>query len=80
MLANNMAFKYYTPYKVPFDITQCWINGVVSLQYGAVKIRYNVHSIKPYTSDTNLEYVKCLELTIGGVILGNYQLYAYVYI
>ena len=34
---------------------QCCTNGTVTLQYGPAKIRYNIHQIKPYTSDTNVE-------------------------
>ena len=47
MLNNNSALKYETPYKVPFDITQCWTNGMVTLKYGVTKIRYNICLIKP---------------------------------
>ena len=36
-------------------ITQCWTNGTVTLQCGAIKIRYNILRINPYTSDTNVE-------------------------
>ena len=42
------------PYNSPFVITQCWTNGVVTLQYG-LKKRHNIHRIKPYKSDTNVE-------------------------
>ena len=35
MLDNDADFKYETPYKGPFDITQCWKNGEFTLQYGA---------------------------------------------
>ena len=34
ILNNNIAFKYKTSYKGTFDITQCWNNGTVTLQYG----------------------------------------------
>ena len=36
-------------------INQCWTNGTVPLQCGAIKIRYNISHIKSYTSDTNVE-------------------------
>ena len=57
MLNNHVAYKYETPYKVPFVITQCWTNGMVALQYGTTKIRYNIRRIRPYTFDTNVEYI-----------------------
>ena len=50
ILNNNTAYKYETPYKVPFVI--------IILQCGATKIKYNIHGIKPYTSDTNIEDIK----------------------
>ena len=55
MLVKNTAFKYETPYKRPFEITQCCTNGTVTLHCGAIKIRYNIHHIKPHTYDTNIE-------------------------
>ena len=55
MLNNNAAFNYYTPYKGTFEMTQCWNKSTVTLQCGAIKIGYNIHCIKPYTSDTNVE-------------------------
>ena len=36
-------------------ITLCCNNGTVTLKYGAIKIRQNIHQIKPYTSDKNVE-------------------------
>ena len=59
MLDNNDNFRYDTPYKVPFEITQCCVDGTVTLQYGATKIRYIIRKIKQYTSDTNIEDIKC---------------------
>ena len=50
ILNNHYTLKYDTPYKVPFDITQCWTNGMVTSKYGVTKIRYNIRLIKPYTS------------------------------
>ena len=55
MLINNANLKYKYPYIGTFDITQCYTNGTVTLQYSAIKIRYNIGSTKPYTSDTNVE-------------------------
>ena len=52
---NYTAFKYENPYKDPFKIIQCWTNGTISLQCGEIKIRYNIHHIKTYESDTNVE-------------------------
>ena len=55
MLDNNVVFKYETLYSVPFEITQFLTNGMVALQYSEAKIRYNIHHITPYTSDTTVE-------------------------
>ena len=57
MLDNHAAYKYKTPFKGPFLITQCWNNGTVVLQCSAKKIRYNLLHIKSYTSETNIEYI-----------------------
>ena len=38
MIDNNYDFKCETSYKVPFDITQCWTNGMVTLNRGAIKL------------------------------------------
>ena len=54
---NNTDFKYETYYTGPFQIMQCWANSMVTLQYGAIKIEYNIYRIKTYTSDTNVEDV-----------------------
>ena len=55
MLTKNTAYKYETPYKGPFLITQCWKNGTVNLQCGLTEISYNIRQIKPYKSDTKFE-------------------------
>ena len=39
----------------PFEITQCFTNGTVNLQCGAIQMRYNICCINPYKSDTNVE-------------------------
>ena len=57
IINNHAAYKYEMPYKVPFAITQCWTNSTFTLQCGAIKIRYNIHHIKPYTADKNVEYI-----------------------
>ena len=54
MLTKHTAYKYDTPYKGPFVITQCITNGTLSLQCGAIKIKYNIRHIKPYKSDTKV--------------------------
>ena len=38
MLTNQNEYKYETPYKCPFVITQCFTNGTVTLQCGAIKL------------------------------------------
>ena len=55
IITNHTAYKYETTYKGPFVITQCYINGTVMLQCGAIKIKYNIHRINPYKSDTKVE-------------------------
>ena len=55
MLDNHAAYRYETPYKVPFVITQCWTNGMFKSQCGAIKISDNIRLIKPYTYYTNVE-------------------------
>ena len=47
MINQNDTLKYETPYIGPFEIAQCWTNGMVTLQYGMEKIRYNIRHIKP---------------------------------
>ena len=39
MLTNHTTYKYETPYKGPFLITQYFTNGTVNLQCGPTKIR-----------------------------------------
>ena len=56
MLTNDAAYKYETPYKSPFMITHFFTNGMVNLQCDLTKIRYNIRQIKPYKSDTKVEY------------------------
>ena len=43
MLNNYAAYKYETPYKDLFAITQFWNNGKVTLKCGATKIRHNIN-------------------------------------
>ena len=52
VLNNHTAYKHETPYKSPFVIKQCFINGTLMLQYGATEIMYNICRIKSYKSDT----------------------------
>ena len=51
MLHANMQ----NPYKGPFGITYCRINGPVTLQYVLTKISNNLLWIKLYIYDTNIE-------------------------
>ena len=57
MLNNNYALKYKTTYKGQFEITHCWTNVTVTLQYGATEIRYNIRHIHPiqFVLDINFE-------------------------
>ena len=59
MVTNNNAFKYEIPYNGKFQIKWHWNNGMVTLQYGAIHITYNIRHIKPYKFDTNVEDIKC---------------------
>ena len=54
----SAAFKYETPYKGQFEIKRCWRNGMVTLYFIAINIRYIIRRIKPYTYDTNVEDIK----------------------
>ena len=55
ILNNHTAYKNETPYRVIFVIMRFFTNGRVNLKYGPKTIRYNIHQIKPYKSDTNFE-------------------------
>ena len=55
MLDNNDAYRYKTTYEGTFVITKCCTNETVTLQCGAIKIRYNINLINPYTPDTKFE-------------------------
>ena len=55
MLKNNNLFKYETPYKGPFEITQSCTNDADTFQCGVIKIRHNICHIKAYTYDTTLK-------------------------
>ena len=65
MLTNHTAYKYETPYKGLFMITQCFTNGTVNLQYGATQIKYNIRRIKPYKSDTKVEDFNSINMSDG---------------
>ena len=54
MLNNSTAYKYETPYKGPFLITQCCTNAKVTLLCGVIISRHNIRCIKPHTSDTKV--------------------------
>ena len=55
MLANHTYYKYKTPYKGPFVITQYFNYVTVNLQYGLTKIKYNICCIKPYKLDIKVK-------------------------
>ena len=62
MLNKHTAYKYEIPYKIHFVITQCFTNGTVNLQCGAIQIKYNIHRIKPYKSDTKVEDLNSINM------------------
>ena len=55
VINNHSAYKHETPYKGTFLITQCFTNVMVTLQSGAIKIRYYIRQIKPYASNAHFE-------------------------
>ena len=57
MRNNHVGYRYETLYKVPFSINQCFPIGTVNLQYGTIQNMHNIFRIKPYKSDTNIEYI-----------------------
>ena len=63
ILTNHTAYKYETPYKGPFVITQCFTNDMVNLQYGPTKIRYNIRRINTYKLDTKNEYYNSINMS-----------------
>ena len=72
MLTNYTAYKYETPYKVPFVITQCFTNGTITLQCGATQVKYNMRRIKPYKLDTKVEYYSskiCITMSTYEIIV-----------
>ena len=56
MILNHTAYKYETAYKGPFVIIQYFTNDTIMLQCGTIKITHNIRRIKPYQSDTKVEY------------------------
>ena len=77
MLTNNTEYKYETLYTMPFFITQCWNNGTVTLQCISATIVYNIHRIKPYTSDTNVKDI-APEICMMTVNILSQDLYLYI--
>ena len=57
MINNNSEYKYETPYKGSFVITQCWTNGTTKKKYDPIKIRHSISWIKLYKSNTKAEYI-----------------------
>ena len=54
VLNNNATLRYETPYNGLIEIAQYWTAGMVTLQRGVIKIRYNIHHINTYKYDTNI--------------------------
>ena len=65
MLINHTEYKYKTPYKCPFLITQCFTNGTAKLQFGLTKNRYNIRWIKPHKPDTKVEDYYSINISDG---------------
>ena len=55
MLTNHTTYKYETPYKGPFVVTQRFTNGTVMLQCGAIQITHNIRRIKSYKPDNKVD-------------------------
>ena len=79
MLNNNSAFKYETSYINPFDITQCFSNGTVTLQMGAIKLGIIYISLSPIHLVQTFEYF-ILKTDIWTCHIRIYQLNSYVHI
>ena len=54
-LTKHTAYKYKIPCTGPFLITQCFTNGTVNLQCGAIQIKYDMCHINTNKSDTKVE-------------------------
>ena len=50
MTLTKSAYKYETPYGVPYKKFQTWTNGTATLRMGAVTMILNIHNIKPYNT------------------------------
>ena len=76
MLNNRSAYKYETSFKGPCVITQCWTNGKVTRQYGAIKIVHNIRQIKLYKTDTSVEDIysgkMCDDVKISSLLINFY--------
>ena len=78
MINSNAAFKSEIPYNGPFELKRHWTNVMVTLKCGAIKIRYNIRHIQTFTSDANVEDIRCWEIMIDDVAFGKYHLYTFV--
>ena len=65
MLTNHTAYKYETPYKVTFVITQFFTNDAVNLKHGTTQIKYNICRMNPYKLDTNVKYSSSINMSNG---------------
>ena len=50
MTITKSAYRYETPYRVPYEIFKTWTNGTITLRMGAVTMRLNIRNIKPYNN------------------------------
>ena len=50
MVIKNQAYKYETPFKVPYGIFQTWTNGTVTIRTGTVTAQLNIRHIKTFNS------------------------------
>ena len=55
MRNNHTTYRYETPYKGPFVITQCFTNGKVNLQYFTTQIKHNIRRIRTQKLDNKVE-------------------------
>ena len=65
MSTNNATCKYETPYNRKFVITQCWTNGMVTLQFSAINNWHNILCIKQYTPDKMLKILTHIHVVAG---------------
>ena len=65
LLRNKTAYKYETPFIVTYKLLQIWTNRTAALQTVAVMNRINIHRIKPYPYNVDVEWHSHLQENIN---------------